>query len=288
MQELNPNSKNTLISYGLAISAFVALFLVFWNALATTAKICWEVDDYSHGILLPFICIYLIWERKDPLKSLFSKQTLIPFSKTGLVLIIFGLCLMFVGEVSEFHYVQWLAFFPTVIGTLYLVFGANLANIVAGPILLVFMAKPLPDALIPKLFFPLQELSARISANVLEMFDVPVYLMGNIIEIPGLRLLVEEACSGMRSVISLTTVALIVITAISLPVAYKILIVVVAILVAIIMNIVRVAVTGLLAHFYDPKSAEGFFHSFSGMIVFVVSLLIIYQLGKFLTKLHRN
>jgi exosortase len=155
---------------------------------------------------------------------------------------------------------------------------------IAPPVLLLFMAKPLPDSIVVRLFWPLQVLAARVSKLALELFNVPVYLSGNIIEIPEMRLLVEEACSGMRSVMALLTLSLIVIYFVPLRWYSKLILVAASVVTAIVINVCRVAMTGLLAHFYDPSTATGFFHTFSGMIVFVVGLPVLYGVGLLLTK----
>jgi exosortase len=145
------------------------------------------------------------------------------------------------------------------------------------------MAKPLPDSVVLRIFWPLQVLAAKISTFVLEALGVPVYLVGNIIEIPQMRLLVEEACSGMRSVISLITVALIVGHLFGMKTLARLILLTASIAIAIFFNVLRVAVTGILAHFYDPAAAQGFFHEFSGMVVFVLGLALVYWVSSLLS-----
>lgn len=262
--------------------ANLILFIgLFYQTIKETAIICWTDDDYSHGIILPLISIYLIRQKLPEIKKFFSNQT---FSIFGLFLLVTGILILLVGSLTDLLYLRWLSLFITLTGLIYLNFSKDFAKEITAPLLLNFMAKPLPDSLIPKLFFPLQVIAAKVSYFVLDFLEVPVRLKGNIIEIPGMQLMVEEACSGLRSLIALLTVAAIVVSSMELKFYQKLLLLAFSIITAIVLNIFRVATTGLLAHFVSQTAATGFFHTFSGLIVFTVGLIILYTFANFLTK----
>jgi len=267
----------------------ILLGVLFWRTIYDTALICWNEEDYSHGLLLPLISGYFLFTNWSELKL---KLSMASVRKGGLgigvLILVLGMSLFLLGEVANLLFVRWLAFFIAGVGTMFLLLGIDHALPFLGPFLLNFMAKPLPDSLVPKLFFPLQVMAARVSASVLEFLQVPVYLKGNIIEIPGMQLMVEEACSGLRSLMALITVACIVLYSIELPFLAKLILLGSSVLIAIALNVVRVASTGVLAHFYDPKAATGFFHTFSGLVVFVIGLLILYYLGLLLQKVFNR
>lgn len=261
-----------------AAAAALALFL-FFPALRSIASICWEKDDYSHGLILPFISAYIIWQNRgrhthSSVAALSTGQ--LSFSLSGLLLTLLGILFFLAGAVGNILFASWVGFFFAGTGGLVLALGWRGAWPYLPPFWLLFMAKPIPDSLVPRLFFPLQVIAARVSAWVLDLLDVPVYLLGNVIEIPGMKLMVEEACSGIRSLMALLSVALIVILLFEMRWWAKLLIAALAVLLAIALNVVRVAATGVLAFFVDPKAAEGFFHTFSGMVVFVAGLAILY------------
>lgn len=285
------STKFDLLGLLYVVGIFGLVIYLFFPTLREIALICWEDDDYSHGLILPIVAIYMIWDRKSQIleriqtahKAGNDSATFVP-----LLVLVAGLVVFFVGEASQISFTSWFAFFPVIIACFFLVFGKAVALSVAFPIGLLFMAKPLPDSLVVRIFWPLQVFAAQVSTATLKLFNVPVYLSGNIIEIPSMKLLVEEACSGMRSVMAMLTLALIVIYFIELRLVSKILMVCVAVLVAVALNVFRVASTGLLAHFYDPKTATGFFHTFSGLIVFVIGLPILYLIGLGLLKLENR
>ena len=250
------------------------------------AKICWNNDDYSHGVFLPFAAAYLIWLRKDNIRSTWNANLALNRAPViaricGLILLIAGCLLVVMTRLMSMQesVAQWFSFFVIVSGIFLLTLRPNIVALILPPVLLCFMAKPIPDSIVPRLFNPFQTFAAKVSAGLLEKLDVPVHSEGNVIEIPGMRLLVEEACSGMRSLMALTTVALIVLMVIPFPRWIQLLIFVFSILLALFLNIVRVAATGVLAYFVSHDLATGFFHTFSGLVVFFVGLIILFGIS---------
>jgi len=296
MEQSAPPKKDT-VGIALASIAFGIVFYLFYPTLKTIALICYNDDDYSHGLLLPFVGLYMIWDSRERIVSRFRKAGVLPEQNqesTGryeynlfipTIFLFIGLFLLAVGEISGISFTAWIAFFPSILALIYLVFGRTTTLCLSPAILLLYMAKPLPDSFVVRLFWPLQVFAAKVSAATLSALDVPVHLSGNVIEIPAMKLLVEEACSGMRSCMALLTLALIVIYFVQLSWFSRAAMAALAIAVAVVINVFRVALTGLLAHFYDPEAATGFFHTFSGLIVFVVGLPILYYCGTLLFRL---
>lgn len=270
----------------LILALVVLLGALFFDALKEIALICWDNDDYSHGLILPFIIIYIMWDGKDRLKKSTDSTSNRKDFKLLLptLLLLSGLSLLILAFASRLNYLAWLAFFPVTTSLVWLIGGSKLALFFSPPFLLLIMAKPLPDSVVVRIFWPLQVFAAKIGAQTLELLQVPVYLSGNIIEIPGVRLMVEEACSGMRSVMALLTLSFIMTFFTPLSVIGKIILVISSLLLALIINIFRVAMTGVLSHFYSPEAATGFFHTFSGLIVFIVGLPLIFLISSFLSK----
>ncbi len=278
------NDLNLLGLLSLA-SCLLLLLTLFVPALIDIYEICSTDDDYSHGLLLPFVIGYIYWDRRNKIENLFDRLTpnKMP-SILSAILLISGVFLHILGITSNLSYFSWIGFFPATLGVIGLAFGSQFMWAISGPFLLLIMAKPLPDSVVVRIFWPLQVLAAKIGGWTLDVLGVPVYLSGNVIEIPSMKLLVEEACSGMRSVMALLTLAFIMILLNKLKTSYKFLIVFFSLLLAITLNVFRVAMTGVLAHFYDPEAASGFFHTFSGLIVFIVGLPVLYWITGILLK----
>lgn len=282
-----------LIDKILGALCFAVIAYLFYPTIKEIAEICWTDDDYSHGTLLPIVALYMVWDSKDKIsKKIRDAQSnnkdkeyklLLPWLALAL-----GLAIFFIGEATNISFTRWFSFFPVILATVYLAYGKTTFYCLASPILLLYMAKPLPDSLVVRLFWPLQVLAARVSKDVLAALNVPVYLSGNIIEIPAMKLMVEEACSGMRSVMAMLTLSFIVSYFLEMKLIYKIILVGFSLIVAILLNVFRVASTGILAHFYDPDSASGFFHTFSGLVVFIIGLPLLYGAGYLLQKISNK
>ncbi|MCC6933551.1 MAG: exosortase/archaeosortase family protein [Deltaproteobacteria bacterium] len=269
------------------IVALSFILFDFYPALFEVYNKCQTNDDYSHGVLLPFVSVILLWFKREELAAKLKAAAgeAVRFSSLGLVIFLAGILIdTFAQLTGELLFIRWIALYFLLTGLILLSFGNKVGWLFVPPILLIFMARPIPESLIPILFNPLQVLAASVGAWTLELLSVPVYLRGNVIEVPGLTLLVEEACSGMRSVISMLTVACIISYYTNLRFLGFILITAIAAGVAVIFNILRVTITGVLAHFVSPDTATGFFHEFTGMVVFVLGLLIMFSLTRLMMK----
>jgi exosortase len=140
----------------------------------------------------------------------------------------------------------------------------------------LFFMIPIPVIIFNQVAFPLQFLAARLATSLLELFGVPVLREGNIIQLPTTSLEVAQACSGIRSLMSLGALAVIYGYFLETRWLLRVLLVLAAIPIAVAANGLRVMGTGLLGYYWDPDKAEGFFHTFSGWIIFIVSLVMLF------------
>jgi exosortase len=275
-----------MLGAALLLVAVVWLGVLFYPAVVGTFQLCWDNPDYSHGLLLPVASLYILYDRWPQIRRLASST---PKASTirlilGVLVLLSGLGLGTISLRADLLFGQWVSLFVTLAGVCILALSAELRRLVIGPLLLIYMARPIPEAVIPKLFGPLQTISAKASEVSLDILGVPVFSRGNVIELPGLQLMVEEACSGLRSTMALVTTALIVLSIIPMSLMRKVVLVVASVVIAVVLNIFRVVITGLLAHFYDPASATGFFHEFTGMIVFVLGLGFVYGFARLMER----
>lgn len=282
------SEKYSVINILLGLLLLLLIVALYFPALREIALICWNDDDYSHGLILPLVMCYMWWDRQEEIlnelnrdKQSHSKFKIFIF----ITLLLAGLIILALGTASQLSFFSWVSFFPVIIAIIGLCFSSTVLKFFYGPFLLLFMAKPLPDSIVVRIFWPLQVLAAKIAAFTLDILQVPVYISGNVIEIPNMKLMVEEACSGMRSVMALLTLSFIMIFFSSLNLLGKLSLVFSSLLLAIALNVFRVSLTGVLAHFYDPDAATGFFHEFSGLLVFIVGLPILFSIATFLSKL---
>jgi exosortase len=264
----NLGERRSTLAYWVAVGACV--LLVYFQTFYLLAKDWWTDDNYSHGLLLPVALGFLIhqerasWQRL-PLNS----------SWTGIPLILFSQLVALVGYLGAEFFLQRVSFAIFAAGVVVYVWGWRLLREVLLLIFLYLLTVPLPSIIFNQIALPLQLFASTVSENVLGWLNIPVFREGNVLELPNMTLSVAEACSGIRSLMSLITLA--VMLAYFMPVRWKwrVLFVASAVPVAIICNAARVAGTGILARHFGEVAAQGFFHSFSGWLIFVLAFALL-------------
>ena len=144
---------------------------------------------------------------------------------------------------------------------------------------------PIPAIIFNQITFPLQILASKVATGVLQLIGIPALRDGNIIQIPAMALEVAEACSGIRSLLSLVTLAIMYGYLMETSVFVRVVLALGSIPIAVAANSLRIVGTGLVVQFWDPEKAEGFFHAFSGWLIFVLSLSMLFALHKLLRAL---
>ena len=241
----------------------------------------WNNDpDYSHGFLVPFLSVYFIWERWDSL----IEETPDP-SIWGIGLLSLGLFSLVVGFIGAELYVQRMSLIVVLSGLVLLILGWKHLWLLSLPIgFLIFMI-PLPAIVVNTIAFPLQLFAAQTASFCLFSLGIPVLREGNLIMLASTTLEVAEACSGLRSLLSLLALGT-VYGYFSQDVMWKRwVLVILSVPIAIVANAARVSGTGILAHYFGAEAAEGFYHTFEGWLVFIVAFVLLFICGVLLGKI---
>ena len=286
------------IAIGFAIAfayatVFVKLFRDWWND-----------ENYSHGLLIPFIIGYIIWSQRDKL----SRARVEPSILLGGVAIVAALLGLWAGVAGAELYIQRLSLILLLAGIAVYFWGFKLLQFLLVPLSLLFLAMPIPSIIFNKIAFPLQLFASRAAVWSMAMLGIPVLRQGNIIELKPLnsfdtkKLEVVEACSGIRSLMTLVTLAVVFAYFTHTPSGdppasngrfgwlksywfwRSTIIVVSAVPIAILTNALRVSGTGVLAHYYGTEVADGFFHSFSGWAIYIVAFILLFGIGMILDR----
>lgn len=240
----------------------------------------WYNDpNYSHGFLVPVIAGYFVYQKRD----LLSKTHISP-SNTGFLVIVFGLSMLIVAFLATEYFTMRSSLIFVLSGIVLCMFGKDVFGLLLIPICYLFFMIPLPEIIYNAVAFPLKLLVARYSVDILDLMGVIVLREGNIIMFPTITLEVADACSGLRSLMSLLAVSAALSLIISASAIRKVLIILSAIPIAILTNAVRVIVTGLLAQYWGARVAEGFFHEFAGMLVFGLAVAMLIFTGILLRR----
>lgn len=249
----------------------VAFAVVYGQILFTLVKEWWTNDDYSHGFLVPFAVGYLLYEKRNELAAIPAKP-----SWMGFALIVASQIVLTVGYLGAEFFLQRVSMVLCMGGILLFLYGWRFLAATAFGLVLILLAIPLPAIIFNAVALPLQLLASSWAESFLRVCQIPVYRDGNVLQLSQQLLNVTEACSGIRSLMSLVTLATML--AYFLPMRWwaRLAFIATAVPVALAANAFRVAGTGLLARWFGEKAAEGFFHSFSGWVVFVLAFLVLF------------
>ncbi|MGB2717170.1 MAG: exosortase A [Vicinamibacterales bacterium] len=245
----------------------VSIAALYAETLTSLARQWARDDDFSHGFFVIPLAAYFIWERR----AAFRKATAKP-SYAGLALTAASLLVFIAGRFGAELYLTRVSLIGVLAGSVLFLGGWKRLRIVVFPLAFLLLMIPLPSIIFNQITFPLQGIASRTGEVVIAAAGVPVLREGNILHVPGRALEVAEACSGIRSLMSLLMLAIVLGYFTERRTGARVAIALAAVPIAIIANAARVAGTGLAAYWVSPAAAEGFFHSFSGWMVFVVSL----------------
>lgn len=261
-----------------------AAWLVLYHDVARRLISDWWIDEnYSHGFFIPLIGAYAIWADREQLAATPRRPQL---TLGGLVMLA-AACLLFLGVLGAELYLTRLSLLLSLVGlTLYFGGMAWLRRLIF-PIGLLLLALPVPSIIFNQIALPLQLIASDYAARVIKLCGIPVLREGNVIELAQMKLQVVEACSGIRSLVSLATLAVVYANFFEQRRRRRIVIVLAVVPIAIIANAARVAGTGIMAHYWGVKAAEGFMHSFSGWLVFFVAVLLLLAVAQVMNWFER-
>lgn len=260
----------------LSVAVVLAALAFAYSGIAAGLVRQWSQDDnYSHGFIVLPLALFFAWQRRARLRS----EPLRPRA-VGLLVIAVGLALLAIGRLGAELFLTRISAIVVVAGIVLFMAGARHLRILALPIAFLLLMVPLPAILFNQIAFPLQLVASRAGAAALETAGVPVLREGNVLVLATTKLEVAEACSGIRSLVSLLTLAVVLGQLVLTRRWTRVALTLAAVPVAIAANAARVAGTGLAAHIWSAEVAEGFFHAFSGWIVFAAAFGVLLLLQR--------
>ncbi len=256
------------------------LLSVYHSALLWLVTNDWSRETYSYCYLIPFIVLYLIWDKRGDLASLPSAP-----SWKGLVPIVLGLLLFWPGELGGEYLTLYISFWLVLVGICWMHLGWQKFKAIAFALVFMLTMFPIPHFLYNKVSLKLQLISSQLGVAMIKLCGMPAYREGNIIDLAFTRLQVVDACSGLHSLISLIVLCLLMAYFFKTHFWKRAVLFVSAVPLAIVANSIRIALTSILYKVWGAKVAEGFFHGFSGWLIFVFCIPILLIEMKILEKL---
>lgn len=269
------------VSWTVWIGIFAALLLVLYGPILRALVLDWWRDpNYGHGFLVPVFSAFVLWRERERLARVNPKP-----SNFGIVVILGAVGLLLVGSLGAELFSSRFSLLVMIAGIVLFLAGWKLLRAVLFPLGFLVLMIPIPVLIYNQITFPLQLLASRFATFWLQLMNVPVLREGNLINLPNYTLEVVDACSGIRSLMTLITLAI----------AYGYLVednrwlrwvlVLLMVPIAIVSNSIRILGAGFLTYHYGPRMAEGFFHEFSGWVIFVAALLFMFACHWLLRKI---
>ncbi len=283
----------------LAVSA--ALVLAYATVLRKLGFDWWTDENYSHGLLIPFVIGFILWSNRDR----FKQTPAHPSAFLGGSAVLCALFALWAGTAGAELYTQRMSLVLMLAGIVVYFWGFRLLRLTLVPLTLLVLAIPIPIIVFNKIAFPLQIFASRCAVWSMRLFDISVLRTGNVIELlprgalETKKLEVVEACSGIRSLMTLVTLS-VVFAYVTHPADSgpgsrspwwkrygfwrSAILVMAAVPIAILTNALRVSGTGVLAHYYGTGVADGFFHTFSGWVIYISAALLMFAVGWILDR----
>jgi exosortase len=241
----------------------------------------WSDPDYSHGFFVPLFSGYILWRQRERWMKIEIKP-----SNFGLLVMLGAVGLLLVGSLGAELFTSRFSLLVLLAGMILFLGGWKLLRAVSFPLCFLIFMIPLPQIIYNQITFPLQLLASRFATFWLEMVHVPVLRDGNVLVFSNYSLEVVEACSGIRSLITLISLAVIYGYLLEPRLWVRILLVVLMVPIAIVSNAIRIMGAGVMAHRFGPAAAEGFLHEFSGWAIFLVALLLLFASHRILRHIQ--
>ena len=272
MESINrPTFEHSLnFRFMLLLITILSVLFVFSDALAWMYKAWTTKEEYSHGIMIPFVSAYLLWQRRDEVA--FEPDR---WSAIGYVLLIIGFCFHVISVLAGLYVGSLIAFMFCLYGVLLLAIGGKTFKSLSGPLFILLLMLPLPTFLYNNLSSFLQLISSQLGVAFIRLFDISVYLEGNVIDLGSYKLQVVEACSGLRYLFPLMSLGFILAYVSDMPLWKKVCLFVATVPITVVMNSIRVGGIGVTVEYWGPSMAEGLLHDIEGWFMFMASLAVL-------------
>jgi len=262
-----------------ALGLAALVLLLYYPVLAKLVRDWWNDPNFSHGFIVPLFSAFLVWHERERLREIPTRP-----SWLGLPIILFGLGILVIGSLGAELFLSRTSLLILIAGLIVYFAGWEFFRALFFPWIFLFLMIPIPAIIFNQITFPLQLLASKLASAILPIFGVPVLREGNVIYLPSMPLQVAEACSGIRSLMSLGTLAIIYAYFLDTNIVRRVILVLAAAPIAVAANALRIVGTGLAVQYWDPEKGLGFFHEFSGWVIFCVSVAMLFLVHA-LTKL---
>jgi exosortase len=257
------------------------LFLCYAPVLYRLGQQWYNDEDMGHGFFVPIVAGFIIWQRRDVLTA-----TRLETNYWGLLVVLWGALQFMVGTLGANIFLARTAFLISLIGSIWFLCGTRVLKILAFPLFLLCFMIPIPAIIYARITLPLQLFASWVAEHVLGLIGIPVFRDGNVLELASQKLSVVEACSGIRSLLSLSFLSLIYAYFFDTKVWMRAALLITTIPIAIAANAARVTITGVISE-YRADLAQGFFHLLEGWVLFAVAFTLMIVAHLAINRIYR-
>lgn len=266
-----------------SILLFGSLAALYFRVIAGLLAQCWRDPDFSYGLAVPLLSLWMLWNRRERIKQ----HTLTP-SWWGLLPIWGAMGLLVIGTLGAENFLSRTSLLLALAGMAIYFCGWAFFQLTFFPWAVLFLMIPLPVIIYNRITLPLQFLASRFATSLLDLTGVPVLREGNILRLPAISLEVAEACSGIRSLMALITISVVYGYFFEKKTWRRVALVLSVIPIVVVTNGFRIMGSGLLGQYWSPEKAEGFFHEFSGLLIFCMSCILLWVFHFLLVRITRQ
>lgn len=271
-----PDARVRLLAPYLLIGFLVAA--IYLRVVIKLVHDWYTNPDFSHGFVIPVFVAYLLWEQRGKIQL-----TPLHAAWPGVVCVALALIVLLTGIYGADLFLSRISLVLLFVGLIWTFAGSRMLRELALPLGALLLAIPFPAIVFNRITFPLQLLASHLASVALPLFNVPVLREGNVIQLPAMQLEVAEACSGIRSLMTLFTVAVIYGYFAETSLSKRVILALASLPIAVAANAIRIIGTGLCVQYWSPDKALGFFHEFSGWLMFVISTICLYFVHRILS-----
>ena len=265
------------------VAWFGALLIVCYAPILYRLALQWANDEnMGHGFFVPLVAGFIAWQRRDKLAAIPRESNL-----WGLLLVVFAACEALIATLGAEIFTARLAFIIALVGTILYLCGTKWVKALAFPLILLLFMIPIPAIIYAQLTLKLQILASQLGEMLITAMGIPVLRAGNTLQLPSQTLDIAEACSGIRSLLSLGFLSLVYAYFADKRVWMRWALLIATIPIAIGANGIRVAVTGLLSEI-NTKLATGIYHESEGYVVFIVALAALMITHRIISLIARQ
>jgi exosortase len=273
---MDETRKNSFLKRPLFLMVLMAVVIgIFYAPMFINLYKWWDSNlNYEHAIFIPLASVYLIWRKRKSFKTIPQK----PQQGQSVFLFVIGFLMYLVGSSIEMFRLCIISFLIILLAFILLFYGKKMVKELIFPISFMLFMIPIPR--LDDLTAPMKLMASKVSAGFLSLVGLPVYREGNIIFLPKFTLEVATACSGLKSLILITTLSVFYGYLVLPKVSQRIVLFALSIPIAIVANITRIITIGLMAEIITQKALFNFVHDFSGIFVFIVAGILLALAGR--------